>query len=455
MRILSERSESKDLSSHPAKGVCPERPSGVKELSSNPMRMRILSERSESKDLSSHPLRESVLLALSDFSEGRSTAAKDLASSPGKDFYLEEPATTSSSEEMRAEPASPIALAAGCCEAVEFPRKRYNGWMTDSPKQQMQCMEVWGGSQLTSKGVEMAGLDVWVYSKPFGQAQRGGDVYYVSSCASGRISRLLLADVSGHGNSVASMAADLRTLMRRFVNQLDQNEFVRLLNEQFTAVSRNGTFSTAVVTTFFAPTRRLSLCNAGHPRPLLFRARDGRWSFLGHDDHPEKKGPRNIPLGVLPITEYAQLDIELDPGDCLLSYTDALIESCDADGEMLGEEGLLRIINLLGDVPAEKVIASLLQEIGERFPENLSADDVTLMVVRANGRSLHFSLREKMDAFGQFLKTLFRSLNPRAERAPFPDANLANVGGMVIPALERRWRAPRTPPNDAREETRQ
>jgi len=330
-------------------------------------------------------------------------------------------------------------------ESVEFPRNRYNGSMTDSPQQHMQCMEVWGGSQVTSSGVELAGLDVWVYSKPFGQAQRGGDVYYVSSCASGRISRLLLADVSGHGKSVASTAADLRTLMRRFVNRLDHKEFVRLLNEQFTALSRNGTFSTAVVTTFFAPTGRLSLCNAGHPRPLLFRARDGRWSFLGDPDHAEKKGPGNIPLGVLSIADYAQLDIELERGDCLLSYTDALIESCDADGEMLGEEGLLRIVNLLGDVPAEKLIASLLQEIGERFPENLAADDVTLMVVRANGRSLHFSFRQKLDAFGRFLKTLFRSLNPRADRAPFPDANLANVGGAVIPALARRWRAPRTP----------
>jgi phosphoserine phosphatase RsbU/P len=340
-------------------------------------------------------------------------------------------------------PNAKPARAAGGIEAVEFRVSRYNGSMTDSPTQHMQCMEVWGGSQLTSSGVELAGLDVWVYSKPFGQAQRGGDVYYVSSCASGRISRLLLADVSGHGKSVASTAADLRTLMRRFVNQLDQKEFVRLLNEQFTALSRNGTFSTAVVTTFFAPTGRLSLCNAGHPRPLLFRALDGRWSFLGQQDTAEKKGPGNIPFGILPITEYEQLDVELEPGDCLLSYTDALIESCDADGEMLGEEGLLRIVNLIGDVPAEKVIAVLLQEIGERFPENLSADDVTLMVVRANGRSLHFSLREKIDAFGRFLRTAFRSLNPGAERAPFPDANLANLGGAVIPALERRWRAPR------------
>jgi phosphoserine phosphatase RsbU/P len=303
----------------------------------------------------------------------------------------------------------------------------------------MQCMEVWGGSQIASSGVELAGLDVWIYSKPFGQAQRGGDVYYVSSCASGRISRLLLADVSGHGKSVASTAADLRTLMRRFVNRLDQKEFVRLLNEQFTTLSRQGTFSTAVVTTFFAPSRRLSLCNAGHPRPLLFRALDSRWSFLGHQDSPEKKGPSNIPLGIFQLADYEHLDIELD----------ALIESRDSDGEMLGEEGLLRIVNLLGEVPAEKLIATILQEISQRFPDNLSADDVTLMVVRANGHQLHFSLREQLDAFGRFLKAFFRSLNPRADRAPFPDFNLPNIGGAIIPALGRRWRAPSTPKNES------
>src|SRR6202162_143661 len=85
------------------------------------------------------------------------------------------------------------------------------------PAQQMTCMEVWGGSQLTTRRVEMGGLDAWVYSKPFGDAERGGDVYYASSCATGRINRLLLADVSGHGDAVAAMAADLRRLMRRDV----------------------------------------------------------------------------------------------------------------------------------------------------------------------------------------------------------------------------------------------
>jgi hypothetical protein len=36
-------------------------------------------------------------------------------------------------------------------------------------------------------------------------------------------------------------------------------------------------------------------------------------------------------------------------------------------------------------------------------------------------------------------------LNPGADRAPFPDASLANVGGAIIPALGRRWRAPQPP----------
>src|SRR5260370_15430902 len=78
MRILSEWSESKDLSSHPTRESVPRsiatkdlsshpiresllRSIATKDLSTHPMRMRILSECSESKDLSSRPTRESVL----------------------------------------------------------------------------------------------------------------------------------------------------------------------------------------------------------------------------------------------------------------------------------------------------------------------------------------------------------------------------------------------------------
>jgi sigma-B regulation protein RsbU (phosphoserine phosphatase) len=313
--------------------------------------------------------------------------------------------------------------------------------MSEQSTQHMQCMEVWGGSQLTSRGVDLGGLEAWVFSKPYGKAQRGGDVYYASSCATGRITRLLLADVSGHGNAVASTAADLKTLMRRFVNRLDQTEFVRLLNRQFAEMSKAGTFATAVVTTFFSPTRRLTVCNAGHPRPLFYRASERQWALLSHDGAGAQAKLRNLPLGVLDSAEYENFDVELEPGDCLLTYTDALIESRDADGEMLGEDGLLRILRLLGDVPAQELSGKLLAEISECFPENLSEDDVTVLVVRANGRKHGYSLKEKLGALFGFSRSVVRSINPRAERPPLPDWNLANVGGAIFPSLGRRWRA--------------
>jgi sigma-B regulation protein RsbU (phosphoserine phosphatase) len=280
--------------------------------------------------------------------------------------------------------------------------------------QQMACMEVWGGSQLTTRGVEMGGLDAWVYSKPFGQAERGGDVYYASSCATGRITRLLLADVSGHGISVASTAANLRTLMRRFVNRLDQTEFVRLLNQQFTGLSEAGTFATAVVATFFAPTQRLIICNAGHPRPLLYQAAKQQWSFLGAEATTEDSSPNNMPLGIIDVTEYEQLDVELETGDCLLAYTDALIESRDANGEMLGEAGLLRILQLLGDVEPRLLTKTLLREIRDRYADNLTEDDVTVLLVRANGHRPRFSLRETLWAQLRFAGSLIRAVNPWA-----------------------------------------
>jgi hypothetical protein len=307
--------------------------------------------------------------------------------------------------------------------------------------QHMTCMEVWGGSQLTTRGVEMGGLDAWVYSKPYGEAQRGGDVYYASSCATGRITRLLLADVAGHGNTVASTAANLRTLMRRFVNRLDQTEFVRMLNQQFTALSEAGTFATAVVATFFAPTQRMIVCNAGHPRPLLYKAAAREWSLLGADPMVEDVTARNMPLGILDVTEYEQFDVELQSGDCVLSYTDALIESRDADGEMLGEAGLLRIVRHIGEVEPQVMTRTLLREIKDRYPENLTEDDVTVLLVRANGQKPKSSFRDFLWANLRFVGSLIRGINPWAERPPLPDLNVANIGGAIIPSLEQRWRA--------------
>lgn len=301
----------------------------------------------------------------------------------------------------------------------------------------MECMEVWGGNHFTTRNVEFGGLDCWIYSKPHGDADCGGDVYYASSCATGRIIRLLLADIAGHGNAVARIAGDLRSLMRRFVNRLDHAEFVHLLNDQFAATSPDDIFATALVATFFAPSRRLRLCNAGHPRPFLFRVTTGKWQVLSNESMA------NLPLGIFPHSLYEHFDIELQPGDCVLAYTDALCEANDCDGEELGESGLLQLLNRMGhNLDPAKLIQALKQEVAQRHPANLCKDDLTLLFFRANGREMQFPLGQRLRAVGRFIAALFAAIDPRAERPPFPDLMLANIGGALIPALGRRWRAP-------------
>jgi phosphoserine phosphatase RsbU/P len=197
-----------------------------------------------------------------------------------------------------------------------------------------------------------------------------------------------------------------------------------------------------VVSTFFAPTQRLIVCNAGHPRPLLYQAAKGQWTLLGADPASEEPSPNNMPLGIVDMTEYEQMDVELETGDCVLTYTDALIESRDADGEMLGEEGLLRIVRLFGDVEPRLLTKTVLREIADRYPGNLTEDDVTVLLVRANGHKPRLSFKDFLWANLRFVGSLIRGINPWAERPPLPDLNVANIGGAIIPALEQRWRAP-------------
>lgn len=297
-------------------------------------------------------------------------------------------------------------------------------------------MEVWGGNQLADNGVVLAGLDAWVYSKPFGGSSDGGDVYYVSSCATGRITRLLVADVSGHGSMVADIARQLRGLMRRHVNQIDQSRFVQSMNQQFAEFSAAGQFATAVVTTFFAPTRRLSLCNAGHPPPLLYRAHTKQWCFLEHRAAPSETFG-NIPLGIMDLTNYDQFDVRLSVGDLVLCYTDSLIEACDAAGNMLGQAGLLAMARSIDISEPTQLIPRLLSQLESYCGGRLCSDDVTMLLFRPNGTAPNTPLRERLLAPWRIMKSFAASLRPGGEPTAWPEVSVANLGGAAFAALNR------------------
>jgi sigma-B regulation protein RsbU (phosphoserine phosphatase) len=317
-------------------------------------------------------------------------------------------------------------------------------------QQTMQCMEIWGGNQVVDTSVSMPGLEAWVYCHPYGDsAGGGGDVHYVSSCATGRVTRLLVADVSGHGAEVCDVAGTLRTLMRRYVNYIDQAEFVRSMNRQFVTMSASHCFATAVVTTFFAPTNLLSLCNAGHPPPLLYRAKTRTWDYLDVrddvDDEERLEGgdSANLPLGVLTLANYEQLDVTLEPGDLVLCYTDSMPESKDAAGEYLGQAGLLGIVRELDASHPATVIPMLLAAVRSLRAGNLDDDDVTALLFRATGAGVQPRLRDRLLAPARLLGAMLSSLRPGAGPAPLPELTVLNIGGSMFGPLNRLWKGSR------------
>jgi phosphoserine phosphatase RsbU/P len=268
--------------------------------------------------------------------------------------------------------------------------------------QVLQCMEIWGGIEPVERALSTPGLDVWVFSQPFQGDQRGGDVYYVTLCGGGLITRLVIADVSGHGSAVAEFSSTLRAILRKNINQKSQKRLVESLNREFAEMAQLRRFATTVVMTFLASTAKLSISNAGHPRPLLFRRAENRWSLVPEADN--ETGSGNLPLGLDEETRYHSFDLNLARGDIVVLYTDALSETAGPSGTLLGEKGLLHCVSELDmcNPAPEKVGRELLEKVASYRQSATADDDATVLVLVHDGGGVRrLSLGEKLDVYAK------------------------------------------------------
>lgn len=252
----------------------------------------------------------------------------------------------------------------------------------------MRCLQVWGGNEPAEHTLKMTGLNGYLMSRPHEGADHGGDVYFASSCASGRVTRVVLSDVAGHGEVVSQIAQGLRDLMQRYVNFTSQKRFMRELNRKFGVISEVGRFATTVALSFYAPTRKLELSNAGHPAPMWYRAETGKWSVLGLDpDHPGDFSA-DLPLGIDDSVGYQQIEIDFMPGDMLLLYTDAFIEAVRPSGKQLGIRGLHEIVSCLDPTRPHRIIPEMLRILSGGVPATLADDDATALLLQATGQKI-------------------------------------------------------------------
>ena len=262
----------------------------------------------------------------------------------------------------------------------------------------MRCMEIRGGSLAVDEAFETPGLGAWLYSRPFEGADRGGDLDYVSVCGFGIVTRVVVADVSGHGAEAAGFSHALRELMRKNINTKSQTRLVGELNRQFGEKARLLRFATAVVATYLATRQTLTICNAGHPRPLWYLAETGEWCPL--DNRLIESG--NLPLGIDDETAYGQFTVRLGGATSSSSTPMPSPRPPTGPGECSGRTACSRWP--AGLTPT--ILAVWLRRSSRRSAHHRgdrpADDDVTLLCLRHDGRGpRRRSLGERLDAYAK------------------------------------------------------
>ncbi|HHQ47984.1 MAG TPA: hypothetical protein ENK19_03775, partial [Acidobacteria bacterium] len=207
----------------------------------------------------------------------------------------------------------------------------------------------------------------------------GGDFYTEFPAPGGGGQALVYGDVSGKSipGALLMMAAH-EVLHALSITSSGPAELLDLANRRLHALRRSSTVLSrgsfvAIGYVECSPDRGvLRYTLAGQPPPLI-RHRNGTVEELALPAH-------RIPLGALPGGGYEILEIEMEPGDLLLAYSDGATDAMSPEGELFGEERLKRA---LAGAPrdAQGVIDELMAVIDRFTAGRAPYDDITLVAI--------------------------------------------------------------------------
>jgi sigma-B regulation protein RsbU (phosphoserine phosphatase) len=197
-------------------------------------------------------------------------------------------------------------------------------------------------------------------------------------CAFDKLTRVVIADVVGHGEVVSQVSNWLFNAMKELMNSTENNVLLSRMND-LAIVYGIKALTTAAVAAFYKVDGYFYFSYAGHHDMLIYRRAERQWrnvSMAASESHA------NLPLGVMPDEEYSQGKMPLAAGDKFILYTDGVIEAPNVSGELFGLSRLVDVLNanIESDLFTTKqaLISSLRQHTGGK----LTHDDVTWMIVQ-------------------------------------------------------------------------
>jgi sigma-B regulation protein RsbU (phosphoserine phosphatase) len=210
-----------------------------------------------------------------------------------------------------------------------------------------------------------------------------GDYFDFLTLGSDRVA-LALGDVSGKGISAALLMSAIRSALHaQFYNgyssqgisaaiPISTAAVVARLNRQLFEGSPSEQYATFFYAVYEATTRKLTYTNAGHWPPVLFRS--------GAIERLEAGG---APVGMFSATDYEQAEVQLQPGNLLLAFTDGIIEPENSYGEELGEIRVLDVAQRALSSPPEVLVEEIYRSVVDWTGSAELQDDMTLVVAKA------------------------------------------------------------------------
>ena len=220
------------------------------------------------------------------------------------------------------------------------------------------------------KGFEIAGLNVPA-------RQVSGDYFDYVKIDDERLG-IAIADVSGKGVPASLIMAICRSVLRsQAIGNPSPADVLKKVNRQLYPDIKEDMFISMAYLVLDHTRGTVTQARAGHDAPLLYKKETQAVTRL--------KTPGMV-VGIDSGDVFDRLTtdvaVELEPGDCILLYTDGITEALDSEGNEFGLERTTEAVRSVAKEGAQALVNRLIDDLRNFVGSTPQNDDITLIVIR-------------------------------------------------------------------------
>lgn len=219
---------------------------------------------------------------------------------------------------------------------------------------------------------QVDGFDFAVKARPAREV--GGDFYDVVEITKDSFA-VVVADVSGKSVQAAIFMSIVKALLlRETMENLSPAETMHKIHEQIMRTSTAEMFVTMFYGIINAPEKTMRFVRAGHERPILYRVATKTLELLN---------PPGRFIGLWPGLIMEEDSLTMQPGDCLLCYSDGVTDAENEHGDFFGLERLMAVLSARASLSAQSVAGEIIKSIDQFRGDVPQTDDITILVTKA------------------------------------------------------------------------